>query len=248
MADRIDDNVGKKIVEALKMQASDVDLSKNEIKEDVMESVVDDSVHSDIVSDNLSSNNTSALGSLESESVPEAYEVPSLEPNINPEPIRNIESSAPFTHDSFAKPEISQPTFSASETFHSGISKSFVDEAFEQSLKRNNIPVMPQEGFELPSNVEVLNNLIAKLPAGVSKQTGAIIIKQTMEALGISMKNVIEEARQFQAQLSSQVKECQTSISEYKKQIGILENKSKVYQFQFSAMNDVISLFINTGV
>ena len=51
------------------------------------------------------------------------------------------------------------------------------------------------EDFELPPNVAVLKQLINKLPSGVSKQTGALIIKQTMEALGISMTGVLQEAQ-----------------------------------------------------
>ena len=57
------------------------------------------------------------------------------------------------------------------------------------------------EGFEIPTNVAVLKQLINQLPAGVSKQTGALIIKQTMEALGISMKSVLQEAQQVQESL-----------------------------------------------
>ena len=43
-----------------------------------------------------------------------------------------------------------------------------------------------QEGFEMPANIAVLRRLISQLPSGVSRHTGAQIIKQTMEALGIS--------------------------------------------------------------
>ena len=46
-----------------------------------------------------------------------------------------------------------------------------------------------------------------------------------MEALGISMSSVIQEAKQFQDMLNSNSKECQRSIVEYRKQIGILEAK-----------------------
>ena len=38
-----------------------------------------------------------------------------------------------------------------------------------------------------------LKQLITKLPAGVTKQTGATIIKQTMEALGVSMTALLQE-------------------------------------------------------
>ena len=102
------------------------------------------------------------------------------------------------------------------------------------------------DDIEYPANVAVLRQLIAKLPAGVSKQTGALIIKQTMEALGISMSSVIQEAKQFQDMLNSNSKECQRSIVEYRKQIGILEAKTQQYQRQTALMNDIINLFIHT--
>ena len=104
------------------------------------------------------------------------------------------------------------------------------------------------EGFEIPTNVAVLKQLINQLPAGVSRQTGAQIIKQTMEALGISMKGVLQEAQQVQENLNSSSRECQASIMEHKKQIGILEKQSQRYQKQYAALNEIISLFVQTNI
>ena len=104
------------------------------------------------------------------------------------------------------------------------------------------------DGFEIPTNIAVLKQLINQLPAGVSKQTGAQIIKQTMEALGISMKSVLQEAQQVQESLNNSARECQTSIMEYKKQISVLEKQAQKYQRQYSALNDIISLFIQTNI
>ena len=126
---------------------------------------------------------------------------------------------------------------------------SAIDNAFQQSLIQNlgaSVIAEVQDDFDYPQNVAVLRQLIGKLPAGVSKQTGAIIIKQTMEALGISMKSVIEEAKQVQMALTNNAKDCQANIIEYKKQIGILEAKSQQYQKQASIMNDIINLFIGS--
>ena len=109
-------------------------------------------------------------------------------------------------------------------------------------------PIAELEGFEIPSNVAVLKQLISKLPAGVTKQTGALIIKQTMEALGISMKSVLQEAQQVQEGLNNSSRECQASIMEYKKQIGILEKQAQKYQRQYAALNDIISLFVQTNI
>ncbi len=104
------------------------------------------------------------------------------------------------------------------------------------------------DGFEIPSNIAVLKQLINQLPAGVSKQTGAQIIKQTMEALGISMKSVLQEAQQVQESLNNSSRECQASILEYKKQIGLLEKQAQKFQRQYSALNEIISLFVQTNI
>lgn len=117
---------------------------------------------------------------------------------------------------------------------------------FSQPVKENYASEL--DNFEIPSNVAVLKNLINQLPAGVSRQTGAQIIKQTMEALGISMKSVLQEAQQVQENLNNSAKDCQASIIEYKKQIGLLERQSQKYQRQSSALNDIISLFIQTNL
>ena len=100
--------------------------------------------------------------------------------------------------------------------------------------------------FEMPANIAVLKKLISQLPSGVSRHTGAQIIKQTMEALGISMKSVLQDAQQVQDGLKVSARECQASIQEYKKQILALEKQSQNYQKQYSALNDLISLFIQT--
>ena len=103
------------------------------------------------------------------------------------------------------------------------------------------------EDLELPANVEVLRQLITKIPSNVSKQTGAQIIKQTMEALGISMKGVLQEAQQAQENLNSSARECQNNIAEYKRQINALESQTRKLHRQYSMLNDIISLFIQAG-
>ena len=102
------------------------------------------------------------------------------------------------------------------------------------------------DSFEMPANITVLKKLISQLPSGVSRHTGAQIIKQTMEALGISMKSVLQDAQQVQENLKVSARECQGTIQEYKKQILTLEKQSQSYQKQYSALNDLISLFIQT--
>ena len=92
----------------------------------------------------------------------------------------------------------------------------------------------------------ILKKLISQLPSGVTRHTGAQIIKQTMEALGISMKSVLTEAQEVQNNLKESSKECQITIQEYKHKIAALEKQTQNYQKQYSALNDLISLFIQT--
>lgn len=128
------------------------------------------------------------------------------------------------------------------------------DNKFEPEPVQTNVMKFEQtyndviDDLDIPTNVAVLRQLISQLPAGVSKQTGAQIIKQTMEALGISMKSVLQEAQQVQENLNRSTRECQASIVEYRKQIGVLERQSQKLQRQYASLNDIISLFVQTNL
>lgn len=213
MADsKMNDSVGRKIVEALKMQSTDVqeETPVNEVSEVDVDSQKEDTFNNDDFN-NLDSQNFS----------------------------NDLPSDIQLKIQNQLKEPV-QPQFQSS----------YIDNAFQQSLARNlgdndTFAQVPDD-FDYPANVAVLRQLIAKLPAGVSKQTGATIIRQTMEALGISMQAVIQEAKQVQGTLIENSKECQSNILEYKKQIGILESKSQQYKRQSAVMNDIINLFIQS--
>lgn len=237
--DNMNDGVGKKIVEALKMQNTDHSTADVVITEEPQEAenenitdVQDDLTQpetEDYTTENYSTVDDSI--SLEQQVFSEST-MPNLQNSIQPtERQMQIKSQLQFQ----AATQNSAP-------------QSFIDNAFNQSINQNlgSSYVQMQDDFEYPANVSVLKQLIAKLPAGVSKQTGALIIKQTMEALGISMGSVLQEAKQVQEALTNNSKECQNSIVEYRKQIGILEAKAQNYQRQASVMNDIINLFIQT--
>ena len=216
MADKLSYDVGKKIVDALKMQGDAS--SSNDFKNiDMKDS--DFSFDSDF---------NDAEGSYSTE-----FEESSSKGESN--------SSV----SSLTQSDYFQNSFNSSNISSNSLS---VDAAFAQSVA-NNLGVEPiSANIDLPSNVAVLNSLIAKLPVGVSKQTGALIIKQTMEALGISMPTVLQEARQVQESLISGARECQKNILDCKNQINSLEQKARMYQNQAVAMNDVISLFSNVSI
>ena len=103
-----------------------------------------------------------------------------------------------------------------------------------------------EEEFEMPNNINVLKRLIAQLPTGVSKQTGAQIIRQTIEALGIPMKSVLQDAQRVKECLNSSIKDCNYTIQEYKSNIRNLEKQSLSYQKQLAKLNDIIGLFVYT--
>lgn len=188
------ESVGKKIVEALKRQAENMD----------MEETVDKSLFEDSSTDIVST---------------EKFET---------------------KEDFFAEPDMP-----AKSNFFDDIEAN-KDSLFNETVTSSPIMENSTETFEMPSNIAVLKKLISQLPSGVSRHTGAQIIKQTMEALGISMKSVLQDAQQVQESLKISARECQSNIQEYKKQILALEKQSQNYQKQYSALNDLISLFIQT--
>ena len=223
---RMTEGVGKKIVEALKMQNDDVEVTPMNTNFSMEDQTVD-------MQDSSDDFNFEEPDIVEDTPVTETFNT-------------GFEEADDFTtSSSFEQPEpvintpvMPQNNFSAQPNFNNNV--------FET-------PVMPQapiqnvDEFEVPSNVAVLKQLISKLPAGVTKQTGALIIKQTMEALGISMKSVLQEAQQVQEGLNNSTRECQASIAEYKRQIGVLEKQAQKYQRQYAALNDIISLFVQTN-
>ncbi|MCR4880417.1 MAG: hypothetical protein K6A44_00475 [bacterium] len=100
--------------------------------------------------------------------------------------------------------------------------------------------------LELPDNVMMLVKLINQLPTGVNRQIGAQIIRQTIEAMGISMKSVLSEAQYIQEDLGNSTQDCLNSIEEYKNNIKVLEQKITLYKKQASKLGELINLFVMT--
>lgn len=208
MTEKISDNVGKKIVEALRKQTQtqpEQDIEETEEKD--IEPKVNETIED-------FQQETSEEDYFLDQSVPE--ESDSMDIDVSP--IVNANSQIN------------------------------IDSILQNTINQNMHTLNLQSDFEFPNNVAILSHLITKLPAGVTKQTGAIIIRQTMEALGIPMKSVLQEAQQVQETLALKTRECQKNIVDYRKQIATLELKSQHYQKQAVAMNDMINLFVNTGI
>lgn len=217
---RMTEGVGKKIVEALKMQ-SDIEVATSEDSFETQEFT--EKIPEEI--ENYAEETIPTFEDTTFESEPEISE----ENLIEETPINNN-----FGLDTYQEEVSAFEKFAALE---------------DARIPQPQIYTQPETSeFEIPSNVAVLKQLINKLPAGVTKQTGALIIKQTMEALGISMRSVLQEAQQVQENLNSSARECLASIAEYKKQIGVLEKQAQKYQKQYAALNDVISVFVQTSI
>ena len=99
---------------------------------------------------------------------------------------------------------------------------------FENGLKED----------DLPKNVKMLLKLVSQLPPNVTKQTGALIIRQTIEAMGIPIKTVLTEAQQIQENLGFTVREYMNNIEEYRTNIKMMEEQIQVCKKQSRQLAD----------
>jgi hypothetical protein len=97
---------------------------------------------------------------------------------------------------------------------------------------------------EYSGNVKTLVQLVNDLPEGVTKQTGAQIIRLTMEAMGISMETVLSDAQSAQSQLLDAVRSNIKKIEEYKTVIRKLESEIRFHQGKANELSEIIDLFI----
>ena len=113
-------------------------------------------------------------------------------------------------------------------------------------------PVFPAANMEMnheidtefSGNVKTLIRLVNELPEGVTKQTGAQIIRLTMEAMGISMEDVLTEAQSAQSEMLDAVRANIKKIEEYKTVIRKLETDIKYFQGKANELSEIIDLFI----
>jgi len=160
-------------------------------------------------------------------------------PEIQPEPVLVQEETNSIDFEQPMEQEVvtPEPAFNQQPMFGQQV----IGNMYSQPLVQNTSE-FPE--LEVPANVAVLRQLISQLPSGVSRQAGALVIKQTMEALGISMKSVLQEAQQLQETINLSARECQNNILECKKQINTLEAQVHKYQRQAASLNEIVSLFV----
>ena len=125
-------------------------------------------------------------------------------------------------------------------------STTFVNPAITKQEEPKTVPSVQMATIAIPPNVAVLKSLITSLPVGVTKQTGAQIIRQTLEAMGLPMNSVLKEAQEVQEELNSSTRECMLRIQEYKTNILQLEQSVQEYQKNVTQINDLVSLFLLT--
>ena len=94
-------------------------------------------------------------------------------------------------------------------------------------------------------NVRTLIKLVQDLPEGVSKPTGAQIIRLTMEAMGISMEGVLSEAQHVQSEMLDGVRSNIKKIEEYKTIIWKLESEIRAQQSKANELSEIIDLFVS---
>lgn len=94
------------------------------------------------------------------------------------------------------------------------------------------------------SNIDVLVDLITKLPPGVTKQTGAGIIRHTMEAAGISMDKLLAGAQRTREESDREVQNNIDLIEEYRAKIKFLDREICRCRKQGQELANIINLFI----
>lgn len=233
---QLPEGVGKKIVEALKRQS---EIEVNPISEEEMletqetpvaQAPNDLTLFEDVISDEVQENLYASEITPQKEYVNDVFTIQ------EPQPQQTINTQFSFNYDD-------TPSYNSEPI----VMDKHVDYKMPEKINlQQNVRQEAPKSMEVPANVAVLRRLISQLPAGVTKQTGAQIIRQTIEALGISMNSVLQEAQQVQDGLNNSIQDCISKVNEYKNNIMHLERHAQDYQRQMSQINDLISLFILT--
>ncbi len=233
---QLPEGVGKKIVEALKRQA-EADIAPMEEESVSVANELPLTELEDLPDLDLGNSN---INNSESQEIFE-------EEDVLQEKLQTLNNTSSLNDN----PIINEPVLKVKEDVNPEISTINKNEggAYFQNLplnqdKKEGISLKDESYIKMPSNVATLRKLILGLPSGVSKQTGAQIIKQTFDAMGIPMNNVLKEAQVFQEELNGSTREYMIKIQEYKTQIMQLEKSVSDYQQSISQVNDLISLFL----
>ncbi len=221
---QLPEGVGKKIVEALKRQAEADITPVSETNNSL---------------DNLSFDNNQVLPEINIAPVEDEIDlnenliVEEELPEVLPQGVYQEKPKMPV--DEVENIQNEQPMINLANA------QAQINEKLQQAMQTQTITTV-----SIPANVALLKNLIASLPVGVAKQTGAQIIRQTLEAMGLPISRVLKEAQVFQEELNGSTKECMLRIQEYKTNILQLEQSVQEYQRNITQINDLVSLFLMT--
>jgi hypothetical protein len=116
--------------------------------------------------------------------------------------------------------------------------------AYQEELSQPQAQPLRGEASESSNNIDILVDLVTKLPPGVTRQTGAQIIRHTMEAMGIPMNKVLANAQRAQEELEQNVKNNINVIEEYRSKIKNLDKEIQLFRKKAQDLEDIISLFI----
>lgn len=215
---KLPEGVGKRIIETLRNQ--DLDTEYNEVIETEIEMPEQD------YSEEAEEEQTSE--EYENYSVEEEdnsqYEIEDEdESEVDVQPEQNFNQISDINYSTPVQPSLPKEN------------KNYSKKVLTQEQENNNSEV---------SDIDTLLNLISKLPSGVTKQTGALIIRQTMEAMGISMNNVLSNAQSVQEELEYNIRNNINVIEEYRTKIKILEKEIHKFRKKSHELEDIISLFI----
>lgn len=242
-SNKLPEGVGKKIVEALRLQSENIEIQDESLQEPEYnfeaETSFDEPQEESVSFDEVLEDEA---WDFEEEVVQEAQE------EINFEPVNNFDEELSFVEEPVQSQFIQEETFvdePISQTQFVAQPQPVRTVPFVQSQQNSrSVNSFADLNVDLPPNIAVLKRLISQLPAGVTRQTGAQIIRQTMEAMGISMTKVLSEAQSVQENLVGSVKDKMNTIEEYKNNIKQLENEAQECKKQASQLGDLINLFI----
>jgi hypothetical protein len=231
---KLPDGVGKKIIEALKKQSDDSDFGFAEETQSYNKFQTSAAVQEkepEYVS-NSSRRETSENEELYSYSDEESEDfVQDDEEEIAYKEDDEILATEDFDYDEYypqSYEEIEHATCDYSEVEE----KQIIGKSKSYDIKTGS------------ANVDTLVKLIGQLPSGVTKQTGAQIIRQTMEAMGISMNKVLTEAQHIQEELGLNIRNNINTIEEYRNNIRTLEKEVQSQRKKSEELEDLISLFL----
>jgi len=252
---KLPDGVGKKIIEALKKQSDDSDYGMTDNTQSHNKFQSSSAVqerepaHSSSYDEDFSDEKEGLYSYKDEES--EDFIIEEDEEEIVYKEDDEILETEDFDYDeyypqSYEEIEHASCDFGAEEIRPSAYKTNPVTEYYEPTREDKQL-MGKSKSFDLKTgsaNVDTLVKLITQLPSGVTKQTGAQIIRQTMEAMGISMNKVLTEAQQIQEELGLNIRNNINTIEEYRNNIRTLEKEVQSQRKKSEELEDLISLFL----